>query len=153
MPAAPREPHHRLHIGDVATEVELSLRTIRYYEEVGLVTPARTEGGHRLYSRDDVARLNVIKSAKALGLTLEEMGQLVDVVEQSRRADELPDEGLAAVLDGLREFAERSDAAITRHDRELAQARELRLRIGEQLGRCEALLLLRDDGGRERRSP
>ena len=50
-----------LQIGQVAERTGLSLRTIRFYEENGLVVPtARSEGGFRLYSDDDVARLEVI---------------------------------------------------------------------------------------------
>ncbi len=63
-----------LHIGRVADLVGLSLRTIRYYEEVGLVRPSgRTAGGFRLYDRAAVDRLLLIKRMKPLGYPLEEM--------------------------------------------------------------------------------
>ncbi|MFE6489944.1 MerR family transcriptional regulator, partial [Streptomyces sp. NPDC057757] len=49
-----------MQIGEVATRTELSLRTIRHYEETGLVMPsARSQGGFRLYTEADVARLMV----------------------------------------------------------------------------------------------
>ncbi|HUP32857.1 MAG TPA: MerR family transcriptional regulator, partial [Gaiellaceae bacterium] len=71
-----------LQIGEVAEHVGLSLRTVRYYEEVGLISPsARSEGGFRLYSDADVSRLVLVKRMKALGLTLEEMGELVKLIE------------------------------------------------------------------------
>ena len=65
-------------IGLVAERTGLSLRTIRWYEEEGLVVPTtRTEGGFRLYSDDDSARLEVIKRMKPLGFTLDEMRELL----------------------------------------------------------------------------
>jgi DNA-binding transcriptional MerR regulator len=70
----------RYQIGYVADQVGLSLRTVRYYEEVGLVRPSgRTEGGFRLYTDDDVARLQLVKQLKPLEFSLEELGDLLDV--------------------------------------------------------------------------
>jgi MerR family copper efflux transcriptional regulator len=71
------DPH--MQIGVVAERTELSIRTLRHYEEVGLVTPsARTTGGFRLYTENDVDRLRTIRRMKPLGFTLEEMRQLLD---------------------------------------------------------------------------
>lgn len=68
-------------IGDVAAELGLSLKTIRHYDEVGLVPPSgRSPGGFRLYTDDDVGRLRLIKHMKPLGFTLEEMRSLLDAV-------------------------------------------------------------------------
>jgi DNA-binding transcriptional MerR regulator len=70
-----------MQIGQVAERTGLSLRTIRWYEEEGLVVPtARTDGGFRLYSADDVARLEVIKRMKPLGFALEEMRELLTLL-------------------------------------------------------------------------
>lgn len=64
-------------IGEVAERVGLSLRTLRYYEESGLITPAgRTAGGFRLYSERDVQRLLLIMQMKPLGFSLEQMRQV-----------------------------------------------------------------------------
>jgi MerR family copper efflux transcriptional regulator len=69
-------------IGEVADRTGLSLRTIRHYEEVGLAPPsARSQGGFRLYTDDDVARLLVIKRMKPLGFTLEEMRDLLTILD------------------------------------------------------------------------
>src|SRR5512133_1079255 len=71
-----------MHIGRVAQVVGLSLRTIRYYEEIGLVTPSgRTAGGFRLYNADDVDRLLLIKRMKPLGYPLEEMARLLRLID------------------------------------------------------------------------
>ncbi|HSK54651.1 MAG TPA: MerR family transcriptional regulator [Jiangellales bacterium] len=68
----------RMQIGEVAERTGLSLRTIRYYEEVGLVRPsARTPGGFRLYTEPDVARLNLVKRMKPLEFALDEVRDLL----------------------------------------------------------------------------
>jgi MerR family copper efflux transcriptional regulator len=70
-------------IGDVAERTGLSLRTIRWYEEVGLVPPsARTSGGFRLYTEADIERLELVKRMKPLDFTLEEMRDLLTTLDQ-----------------------------------------------------------------------
>ncbi|MFS0695517.1 MerR family transcriptional regulator [Streptomyces nitrosporeus] len=72
-----------MQIGEVAARTELSLRTIRHYEEAGLVIPsARSQGGFRLYTENDVARLMVIRRMKPLGFTLDQMRDLLDVTDR-----------------------------------------------------------------------
>ncbi|MFI5681510.1 MerR family transcriptional regulator [Streptomyces cellulosae] len=72
-----------MQIGEVAARTELSLRTIRHYVETGLVIPsARSQGGFRLYTETDVARLMVIRRVKPLGFTLEQMRDLLDATDR-----------------------------------------------------------------------
>jgi DNA-binding transcriptional MerR regulator len=77
----------RMHqIGEVADAVGLSLRTIRYYEEAGLVPPSgRSTGGFRLYTDTDIERLRLVKHMKPLDLTIDEMRDLLDT--RDRLAD------------------------------------------------------------------
>lgn len=78
-------------IGEVADRTGLSLRTIRYYEEVGLVVPsARSQGGFRLYSDSDVERLDLVRRMKPLGFQLDEMRQLLTILD-ALSATEDPD--------------------------------------------------------------
>ncbi|MEX2620346.1 MAG: MerR family transcriptional regulator [Egibacteraceae bacterium] len=64
----------------MARAVGLSLRTVRYYEEVGLALPSgRTDGGFRLYTEADIARLELIRQLKPLEFTLEELRELLEV--------------------------------------------------------------------------
>ncbi len=71
-----------MQIGEVAQRTGLSLRTIRYYEEVGLIRPSsRTQGGFRLYTEPDVARLNLVKRMKPLGFSLEQARDLLGVLD------------------------------------------------------------------------
>ena len=70
-------------IGEVAERVGLSLRTVRYYEEVGLLSPAaRTQGHFRLFSEHDVERLLIIMQMKPSGFTLEEMREQLEIRER-----------------------------------------------------------------------
>jgi MerR family transcriptional regulator, copper efflux regulator len=65
------------HVGDVASATGLSTRAIRYYEELGLVQPQRTDGGFRLYAPQDVEILKTVIRFKELGMSLEEICSLV----------------------------------------------------------------------------
>ena len=80
---AKRTTTENLHqIGEVAELVGLSLRTVRYYEEVELLSaPARTEGGFRLYGAEHIDQLLLIKQMKPLGFSIEEMRALLDARE------------------------------------------------------------------------
>jgi DNA-binding transcriptional MerR regulator len=77
-----------MQIGEAAERVGLSIRTIRHYEDAGLVVPsARSEGGFRLYTEPDLDRLRVIKRMKPLGFTLEEMRDLLQVLDALASAE------------------------------------------------------------------
>lgn len=91
-------------IGAVAERVGLSLRTIRHYEDVGLVTPTgRSAGGFRLYTDADIDRLSMVKDMKPLGFTLSESHEVLELVG-SRRAG-------AASVDQLVRLGELADRA------------------------------------------
>lgn len=65
-------------IGEIAQQLGVSVETLRYYEKRRLLkAPPRTEGGFRLYSDDAVQRVRFIKQAQSLGLTLEDVQQLL----------------------------------------------------------------------------
>lgn len=67
-------------IGSVAKESGIPIKTIRYYEELGLLkTTGRTEGGYRLFSADVFSRLNFIKRAQNLGMSLSEIREFLDI--------------------------------------------------------------------------
>jgi DNA-binding transcriptional MerR regulator len=64
-------------IGELAEKLEMSQRTIRYYEEIGLLNSIkRVEGGRRVYTDIDLRRLKLIKRLKIMGMTLSEMQEL-----------------------------------------------------------------------------
>lgn len=67
-----------IHIGEVSERTGLSLRTLRHYDEIDLVTPSdRTAGGFRLYTEADVERLLLIRRMKPLGFSLDQMGEVL----------------------------------------------------------------------------
>ncbi len=77
-------------IGDVAKKLGLSLRTIRYYEEMGLLKPrGRTAGRFRLYDESDVLRLRAIQTLKHLGYSLKDIQQLMRAASTSKTGHEL----------------------------------------------------------------
>jgi MerR family copper efflux transcriptional regulator len=122
-----------LQIGQVAERTGLSLRTIRFYEENGLVVPTtRSEGGYRLYSDADVARLEVIKRMKPLGFSLDEMQQLLTLLADLAAAGEHERE---ALLDRLRMFHEAATARVTALREQLAVAEGFAASLAEHLHR------------------
>jgi MerR family transcriptional regulator, repressor of the yfmOP operon len=118
-------------IGEVAERVGVTTRTIRYYEELGLLGLGdRRKGAHRLYSDADVARLEeLIRLRDLLGLSLEE---LVGLAEASEARAALRDQWAESASDAER--AEIVRAAIPLVERQLKLVRGRRLRLDEFAG-------------------
>jgi DNA-binding transcriptional MerR regulator len=143
-----------LRIGDVARLVETTPRTIRYYEEIGLLAeaPARPAGQHRLYTQAEVERLReVMRLKNLLGVSLEELKTLLaaeearaEVRAQLRREDvedsrrrELLGEALGHI-DRQLELVRHRAAELERLERELCETRKrVKRRIREQDARTE----------------
>lgn len=114
-----------MQIGEVAARTELSLRTIRHYEETGLVIPsARSQGGFRLYTEADVARLMVIRRMKPLGFTLDEMRDLLAVTDRLDAADGPTGAEHEQLLARVREFERATLDRIADLRTQLARAEE-----------------------------
>src|SRR5215216_1090529 len=80
-----------LKIGDLARLTSVPIKTIRYYEQRGLLEPAyRTEVGYRIYGPEEAARLRFIKRAKLLGLNLEQIGELVGLAAECNEGEIVP---------------------------------------------------------------
>jgi len=72
-------------IGAIATQSGAPIKTIRYYEEVGLLPrPARTAARYRVYSPEIVDRLHFIKKAQSLGLRLTDIKEILDLADRGR---------------------------------------------------------------------
>jgi DNA-binding transcriptional MerR regulator len=125
---APATPLLRIH--EVGAALGLTTRTLRYYEELGLLKPAaRSEGDYRLYDEDDVERLRFIKSLRDdAGFSLAEIGQLLEDDEaRNRNRDRFrtsrdPVERRAIV-----------DDALARVDRPVASLRSKMDRLAEMI--------------------
>lgn len=123
------------HIGAVASRTGLSLRTVRYCEEVGLVRPSgRSEGGFRLYTEADVQRLLLVRVLRPAELSTEELAELLELRERISDAE-------AERLD-LARAHERLDALL-----ETAAVR-LRLKRERLIAAEVAVELLRGAGSR-----
>jgi len=95
-----------LKIGALARRLDLNVRTLRYYEQIGLLAaPARTEAGYRLYSQEDEQVLRFVLQAKRIGFSLDEIRQMV---ERSRRGSPC-----GYVRETLRLHLDRLDARIS----------------------------------------
>jgi DNA-binding transcriptional MerR regulator len=96
-------------IGEISRLVELSQRTIRYYEEIGLLhSVRRIENGKRVYTDNDVRRLKFINRLKVLGLSLAEMVELEKIYRKQRNNREI----LPKVLQILDERAAQIDERV-----------------------------------------
>jgi MerR family copper efflux transcriptional regulator len=125
-----------MQIGEVAARTELSLRTIRHYEETGLVIPsARSQGGFRLYTEDDVARLMVIRRMKPLGFTLDEMRALLEATDRLDSDEELPPEEREELFDRIRGFEQAAQQRVEDLRTQLSRAEEFAATLAERLTR------------------
>lgn len=127
-----------LKIGEVARLVGMPAKTLRYYEDIGLISPAgRTEAGYRLYGWRELERIEFVRHAKLMGLSLEQIRDLLQTAEGGisggvlRRLEELLEQKLEETerrLNELQAFREslieyREQAAIV-EERELCRCAE-----------------------------
>ena len=75
-----------MNIGAVAERANLPPKTIRYYEDIELVIPARLENGYRDYNENDMHRLRFLQRARSLGFTIEECRLLLSLYDDEHRA-------------------------------------------------------------------
>ena len=75
-----------MNVGEAARRAGLPAKTIRYYEEIGLIRPDRAGNGYRAYSGDDIHRLAFLKRARALGFSIEACRQLMALYQDRGRA-------------------------------------------------------------------
>ncbi|WP_018603088.1 MerR family transcriptional regulator [Mycobacterium sp. 155] len=114
-----------LQIGEVAARTELSIKTIRHYDDVGLVVPsARSAGGFRLYTTSDVERLLAIRRMKPLGFSLDEMHRLLAALDTLNAASAAKAQRAQAIA-FVAECHARAQDACDKLSRQLAYAHEL----------------------------
>ena len=123
-------------IGELASSVGLTPRTIRYYEEIGLLDSVRrVEGGKRVYTDQDNQRLKFIKRLKDLGLTLAEMQELEDIY----RIDRTNRRVLPRLLHLLESHATRIDDRIGNLNKLRNEIISYQQRIKQKLNSVDAL--------------
>ncbi|MFF7797438.1 MerR family transcriptional regulator [Streptomyces olivaceus] len=132
-----------MQIGEVAARTELSLRTIRHYEETGLVVPsARSQGGFRLYTEADVDRLMVIRRMKPLGFTLEQMRELLEATDRLDAGVGLGAGEFEALLERVRVYERAANEQVEKLRIQLSRAEDfaatLRCRLEQNVSAIRA---------------
>jgi DNA-binding transcriptional MerR regulator len=133
----PHQPEAYLQIGEVAERTGVTQRTLRFYEEKGLLKPpSRLEGGFRLYSEDDVKRVEQIKRLQTLlGFTLADIKEMVEAeeVKMQLRAEYRKDAEISerrAKIEKAIEVTERQVAVV---DQKLASLEEMKADLERKL--------------------
>jgi len=111
-----------MNIGDVARLSGLPAKTIRYYEDIGLITPDRSGNGYRDFAEQDLHRLAFLGRARALGFTIEDCRGLLALYQDRERASA-----------EVKAIAEEHLAHI---DRKLAELKEMRATLSTLVHRC-----------------
>ena len=97
-----------MNVGDAAQRSGLPAKTIRYYEEIGLISPARSGNGYRDYSGDDIHRLTFLRRARGLGFSIDDCRQLMTLYQDRSRAShdvrEIALAHVAAIEEKVREL-------------------------------------------------
>ena len=124
-----------LTVRDAAERLAVTPRTLKYYEERGLVTPSRSEGRYRLYDEEDLERFSRILRLRALGFSLagitEMLKRPLENTESGRRGYSM--ESLQQIRDGLAQQVESLDARIESVQRELKEAQKLKAELSDDL--------------------
>jgi Cu(I)-responsive transcriptional regulator len=111
-----------MNIGRAAKASGLPAKTIRYYEEIGLILPGRANNGYRDYGSDDIHRLQFLQRARSLGFTIEECRTLLSLYEDDERASA---DVKSLALDKIAQI-----------DRKVAELNSLRSTLGLLADRC-----------------
>ena len=116
-----------MRVNEVARQFDLNTQTLYYYERIGLIpSPQRNVSGYRIFSEPDLQRLSLIERAKALGLTLEEIKEILQLQEG---------QGLTC-----NEVHQRLLAKLQQIETTIAQLQELKAELLPLIQRCEASL-------------
>lgn len=111
-----------MNIGTVSEKSGLPAKTIRYYEDIGLIRPDRRDNGYRSYSVEDVHRLRFLQRSRGLGFSVEECRQLLSLYSDTQRE--------SAEVKAI------ATAKLTEIDRKLAELRDLRNMLSHLVATC-----------------
>ena len=149
-PAAPPRDQPGIRISDAATRAGVSARTLRYYEELGLLTPSLyTPGGERRYTSEDLLQLDrVLELREVLGMNLDEIKEFLafetrlDELRTSYRArkGQTSARARAAQKATLREALELNESLAEQLNAKLARMDTFRAKLSGDAQRCRELL-------------
>jgi len=111
-----------MNIGTVSEKSGLPAKTIRYYEDIGLIRPERRDNGYRDYSTEDVHRLRFLQRSRGLGFSVEECRQLLSLYGDTHRE--------SAEVKAI------AEAKLTEIDRKLAELQGLRDMLSHLVANC-----------------
>ncbi|SEA80538.1 MerR family transcriptional regulator [Paraburkholderia sartisoli] len=129
------ESPNLLTVRDAAKRLNVTPRTLKYYEERGLVTPTRSEGRYRLYDDDDLERFARILRFRALGFSLQGITEMLkrplETVEGGR--NRYSTQSLLEIRDALAQRVDALNARIDSARRELKEVQNLKAELGDDL--------------------
>ncbi len=111
-----------MNIGTAAERSGLPAKTIRYYEDIGLLSPDRAENGYRDYSANDVHRLKFLQRSRSLGFSVEECRLLLSLYGDKTRE--------SAEVKAL------AETKLVQIDRKIAELHELRATLSQLVDAC-----------------
>ncbi|MBY6088910.1 Cu(I)-responsive transcriptional regulator [Pseudooceanicola sp. 502str34] len=111
-----------MNIGDVAEASGLSAKTIRYYEDIGLIRPGRGENGYRRFSDTDLHKLSFLSRSRSLGFSIDDCRALLALYEDRERASA-----------DVRSVAQQN---LARVEAKIAELESLKATLSELIGRC-----------------
>lgn len=111
-----------MNIGDVAERSGLPAKTIRYYEDIGLIRPRRSGNGYRAFANADVHKLAFLGRARSLGFSIEECRALLALYEDDARASS--------------EVKQVTEAHLKRIDHKIAELQGMRATLAHLIHRC-----------------
>lgn len=139
--------HAYLQIGEAAERAKLTQRTLRYYEEKGLLSPpTRMEGGFRLYSAEDIERIDRIRQLKdLLGFSLAEIKEMIESedVRLQIKAEWRSDADTAEKAEKIRRAREVTLQQIALVDQKMEKMAAMRDSLAERVQKYDAWLLER----------
>jgi DNA-binding transcriptional MerR regulator len=137
-----KDPLVLLTVRDAAERLNVTPRTLKYYEERGLVSPTRSEGRYRLYDEDDLERFARILRLRSLGFSLQ---GITEMLKRPLEPDEsgskrFSTESLQEIRDALTQQINALDARIEAMRRELKEAQTVKGELGHDLDYVERRL-------------
>lgn len=118
-------------ISELAREFEISTRTIRYYEELGLLSPNRTSGNQRIFTKKDRTRLKLILRGKRLGFSLNEIKEMIEIYDVAGETEQIKltlkygEKKLREIEDKIRELEMLKEDLLTIRELLLKRLKEL----------------------------
>jgi DNA-binding transcriptional MerR regulator len=130
-----------LTVRDAATRLGVTPRTLKYYEERGLVSPTRSEGRYRLYDEEDLKRFARILRLRSLGFSLQGVTEMLKrPLEPVDGGHRFSTESLQQIRDAIAQQVDALDARIEAMRRELKEAQKLRAELSPDLDYLERRL-------------